>query len=54
MWQDGCIIKSCESGALEESLAEECVQLIEKHVEEILVEKLAEKGKLQTYSKVIR
>jgi len=43
-WRDGCIVKSCESGALKESLADECVHLIEKTVEDILVEKLAEKG----------
>jgi len=44
VWRDGCIVKSCKSGALEERLADECVHLIEKKVDEILVEKLAEKG----------
>merc|ERR1719320_2210887 len=42
--RDGCIIKSCKSGALKKSLADECVHLIEKQVDDILAEKLAEKG----------
>ena len=52
MWRDGCIVKSCKSGALEERLADECVHLIEKKVDEILVEKLAEKGGLHTVIKM--
>ena len=41
--QNGCLVQTCKSGKVEESLAEECVELIEKRVEEILEEKL--KGK---------
>ena len=44
MLQDGCIVKTCKSGVVEETLADECVQFIEQTVEEILTEKLAEKG----------
>jgi len=43
VWQEGCIVRTCKSGAVEERLADECVQLIEKIVEEKLVEKLAAK-----------
>jgi len=34
VWQEGCIVRTCKSGAVEERLADECVQLIEKIVEE--------------------
>lgn len=44
VWQEGCLVKTCNSGNVEETLAEECVKLIEKKVEKILGEKLAEKG----------
>jgi len=44
VWQDGCLVKTCNSGTVEESLADECVELIEKKVEKILGDKLAEKG----------
>ena len=54
MWQDGCIVKTCKSGAVEESLSDECVQWIEKIVEDKLEEKLAEKGWLQMFVKTIR
>ena len=47
-WQDGCIVKTCKSGVLESRLADECVQMIEKIVEEKLPEKLAEKGEFHT------
>ena len=47
-WQDGCLVNSCKSGALESRLADECVQMIEKIVEEKLPEKLAEKGEFHT------
>ena len=47
MWQEGCLVKTCNSGTVEESLADECVELIEKKVEKILGERLAEKGWLQ-------
>jgi len=49
VWQDGCIVKTCKSGAVEETLADECVELIEKIVEEKLEEKLAEKGPSYLY-----
>ena len=44
VWQEGCLVKSCNSGTVEEKLADECVKLIEKKLEEILDEKLGEKG----------
>jgi len=44
VWQEGCLVKTCNSGTVEESLADECAELIEKKVEKILGEKLAEKG----------
>ena len=44
VWQDGCLVRTCTSGTVEESLADECVELIEKKVEKIMGEKLAEKG----------
>jgi len=44
VWQQGCLVKTCNSGAVEESLAEECLEMIEKKVDEILLEKLPEKG----------
>jgi len=47
--QDGCIVKTCRSGVVEETLADECVQFIEQTVEEILTEKLAEKGPSYMY-----
>jgi len=47
--QDGCIVKTCRSGVVEETLADECVQFIEQTVEEILTEKLAEKGPSYIY-----
>ena len=47
VWQEGCLVKTCNSGTVEESLADECVELIEKKVETILGERLAEKGSIQ-------
>ena len=47
VWQEGCLVKTCNSGTVEERLATECVELIEMKVEEILGERLAEKGWLQ-------
>ena len=47
VWQEGCLVKTCNSGTVEESLADECVELIEKKVEKILGERLAEKGSIQ-------
>jgi len=44
VWQEGCLVKTCNSGTVEETLAEECVKLIEKKVEKVLGERLAEKG----------
>ena len=44
VWQEGCLVKTCNSGTVEEGLADECVELIEKKVEKILGDKLAEKG----------
>jgi len=44
VWQYGCLVKTCISGTVEESLAEECVELIEEKVDRILGEKFAEKG----------
>jgi len=44
VWQEGCLIKTCKAGAVEESLADECVQMIEDTVVDILEDKLAEKG----------
>merc|ERR1712179_385200 len=49
VWQEGCIVRTCRSGAVEESLADECVQLIEKIVEEKIVEKLAVKDPSYLY-----
>jgi len=49
VWQEGCIVRTCKSGAVEESLADECVQLIEKIVEEKIVEKLAVKDPSYLY-----
>jgi len=44
VWQDGCLIKRCESGVLKEEFADECAQLIDAMVETILADKLAMKG----------
>jgi len=44
VWQYGCLVKTCISGTVEESLAEECVEKIEEKVDRILDEKFAEKG----------
>ena len=53
-WQEGCILKSCSVNGMQESLAPECVKLIEKKVEEIVVKKLAERGWLHIFSWIIR
>jgi len=42
--QEGCLVQTCKSGTVVESLAEECVALIEKQVEEVMEKKLAETG----------
>merc|ERR1712198_184272 len=42
--QEGCLIRTCRAGTGEESLAENCVQLIEEQVEKIVEAKLAEAG----------
>jgi len=44
VWQEGCLVKTCNSGTVEGSLADECVELIDMNVEKILGERLAEKG----------
>ena len=44
VWQDGCLVRTCTSGTVEESLAHQCVELIEKKVGKILGGKLAQKG----------
>ena len=44
VWQDGCLVRTCTSGTVEESLAHECVELIERKVGKILGEKLNENG----------
>jgi len=43
VWQEGCLIKTCKAGAVEKSLADECLQMIEDTVEDILEDKLTEK-----------
>ena len=47
VWQEGCLVKTSNSGTVEESLADECVALIDMNVEKILGERLAEKGSIQ-------
>ena len=44
MWQEGCLVQTCKAGTVVESLAEECLQLIEKHVEDVLDENCADEG----------
>merc|ERR1719474_1359925 len=42
--QEGCLVRTCKSGTVVESLAEECIDLIDKQVEKIVEEKLDETG----------
>merc|ERR1719312_1590596 len=42
--QEGCLVKTCKSGTVVESLADECVELIENAVDKILDEKLDERA----------
>ena len=42
--RDGCLKYRCESGTVVESLAQECVDLIDKTANKIIDEKLAERG----------
>jgi len=42
--REGCLVKTCVAGTVEESLADECVELIEKQVEQILEKQLSDKG----------
>jgi len=44
MQREGCLVRTCKSGTVEESLAEVCIALIDKQVEKIVEEKLAETG----------
>ena len=44
MLRDGCLVHTCESGTVVESLAQECVDLIDKIANKIIDEKLAERG----------
>merc|ERR1712168_1610794 len=43
VWQEGCFVKTCNSGTVEQSLAEVCAKQIEKSVEKILTKKMTEK-----------
>ena len=44
MRQEGCLVQTCVSGTIVESLAKECVDLITKKVNKIVDEKLAGRG----------
>ena len=54
MQQEGCLIRTCRSGTVEESLAENCVQLIEEQVEKIVEAKLAEAGESDLMKGIIK
>jgi len=54
VWQEGCLVYTCKGGLKQQNLAEECVGLIEKKVEEIVEKKLIEKGcSLETQSSTL-
>ena len=53
MQQEGCLVRTCKSGTVEESLAEVCITLIDKQVEKIVEEKLAETGEPLALKNVI-
>ena len=42
VWQEGCLVKTCTSGTVVDSLAKECAKLIENEVDKMLDEKLGE------------
>merc|ERR1711915_841779 len=44
MQREGCLVRTCKSGTVEESLAEVCIALIDKQVEKIVEEKLVQTG----------
>jgi len=44
VWREGCLVQTCKAGTVVKSLAEECLKLIEKHVENVLNEKKDELG----------
>jgi len=41
-WHEGCLVRKCKNGKIEENLAEVCVQLIKKQVSSIIKEKFAD------------
>jgi len=43
VWREGCLVQTCKAGTVVESLAEECLKLIEKRVEDALDENCADK-----------
>ena len=53
VWQEGCLVKTCEDGTVKESLSDECVQLIEKQVNKLLEKKLSKKGGKQAVAEVV-
>jgi len=44
VWQEGCLVHTCKGGIMQQSFAEECVELIKKKVEEVVEKKLTEIG----------
>jgi len=46
IWQEGCLVQTCKAGTVVKSLAEECIKLIEKSIQDVLDEKRAEKDLL--------
>ena len=42
--REGCLVKTCVGGQRVESLADECVELIEKQVDKLFEKKLSKKG----------
>ena len=50
--QEGCLVKTCKSGTVVDSLADECVELIENAVDTILDEKLNERGLIDIVTNV--
>ena len=50
--QEGCLVKTCKSGTVVDSLADECVELIENEVDKILDEKLDERGLMNIVTNV--
>jgi len=54
VWREGCLVQTCKAGTVVESLAEECLKLIEKRVEGVLDENCADKELLYLGNTIVK